>query len=418
MSEEKIKVGVFGGRRGEALANGALANDFELVAVCDADEVRLQSFSRKFPGRKVALYSDYRKFLEHDFDAVMIANYAPEHVWAVKLALAADKHVLSECLAAFTMAEAVELVETVEASGKIYMFAENAAFFTQVIEMRRRFLSGEFGDFRYGECEYMHPINYPEMAALYNGENHWRCWLPGTYYCTHSMGPLMYITETRPVTVNGFVLPYDDNDPLQTRSLRRGDAGGILICRMDNGAMAKVVPWTSLRENGYRCRVCGNRGTMEFTQAHPELRVFFEPFDQPEGTVLDTRYTPVLPKKYAAAAGQGHGGADFFTSYYFAKAIRSGEPPWLNVYRALDMSVIGILGYRSALQGGCEIRVPDFRDKSVREFYRYDNWTPDPAKRTSSMPYPSIRGDIKVRPEAKEIFAKERAEFIKSLEKN
>ena len=36
--------------------------------------------------------------------------------------------------------------------------------------------------------------------------------MPATYYCTHALAPLMYITDTRPVKVNGFAVPYDGAD--------------------------------------------------------------------------------------------------------------------------------------------------------------------------------------------------------------
>ena len=34
-----------------------------------------------------------------------------------------------------------------------------------------------------------------------------RAGTPATYYCTHALAPLMFITDTRPVKVNGFVVP-------------------------------------------------------------------------------------------------------------------------------------------------------------------------------------------------------------------
>ena len=46
----------------------------------------------------------------------------------------------------------------------------------------------------------------------------------------------MYITHTRPVKVNGFVIPYDLADPTQTLQMNRGDTAAVIICRMDNDA--------------------------------------------------------------------------------------------------------------------------------------------------------------------------------------
>ena len=47
-------------------------------------------------------------------DAVVLANYATEHATYAIRCLNAGKHVLSEVLPSETMAQAVELIETVE----------------------------------------------------------------------------------------------------------------------------------------------------------------------------------------------------------------------------------------------------------------------------------------------------------------
>ena len=80
-----------------------------------------------------------------------------------------------------------------------------------------------------------------------------------------------------------------------------------------------------------------------------------------------------------------HGGGDFFTSYHFAQAIRTGEPPFLDVYRAVSMSIVGVLAWRSALNDSEPLEVPDFRDEAARLRYEDDHWSPDPT-RAGSLP--------------------------------
>ena len=63
----------------------------------------------------------------------------------------------------------------------------------------------------------------------------------------------------------------------------------------------------------------------------------------------ETVYTPQFPAEYSEAGRTGHGGGDFFTSHHFAEAIRSGQQPFLDVYRGVSMSIVGILAWRSAL---------------------------------------------------------------------
>ena len=409
-----LRFGVLGARRGGALAHGAQANGVAVTAVCDTFEDLARLTARQIGG-DCQVFTDFTRMLETDIDAVVVANYATEHLWAVKQALAAGKHVMSECMACFTLAEAVELVEAVEASGRIYMLAENYPFFAQNLEMKRLFETGAYGKFVYGECEYIHPISAREMAKLTDGPDHWRNWFSPLYYCTHSMGAVMNITGTRPVSVNGFVFPYDFDDPEMTRSLRRGDQGGVLMCRMDNEAVCKIIPWSGLRDHGQRCRICGNRGTLEWNQGDPRLRIHTEPFDKPDATVHNQWTQPEFPPEHREAMRHGHGGADYFTSYYFTEAIRTGRQPFLDVYRAVDMTLIGIQGYRSALNNGNTFEIPDFHDPAKRDAYRHDDWNHDPKRRKSGMPFGSVRGPIEPTTEAHDLFRAERERHCQGI---
>lgn len=413
--EKKIKLGVFGARRGSHL--GGIANQvgFEMVALCDTFEPLLMSAKKRMNNDKITYYTDFDKMLEHDIDAVIIANYATEHVWAVIKALNAGKHVMSECMAMFTMAEAVQLVEAVEASNKVYMFAENYPFSAPNQEMARLYRDGAIGDFKYGEGEYIHPINPEEMAGLMSGPDHWRSWLPITYYCTHSMGPVMLITGTRPTQVTGFVIPYDDKDAMNFGRAKFNDVSSVLMCRMDNEALVKIIPWSELRDHGNRVRICGNKGTMEASQQDGRLRVHHEPFDFDPPRTNTMHYMPNFPDFARQAFRYGHGGGDFFTNYYFHKAIVENSKPIIDVYMAIDMTAIGILGYRSALAGGIPMEIPDFRDKAVREKYRNDDWNPNPALSREGMPLPSVRGKIELKKESLDKFYELRKKFVDGL---
>ena len=137
---EKIRGGVSGGGRGQSFARGATkAVGMELVALCDVWEERLQQVGQQYG---VATYTDYDEFLEHDMDAVVLANYFHEHApFAIK-ALEAGKHVMSETASNTTLAEGVALCRKVEETGKIYMLAENYPYTAFNQEMRRLYRTG------------------------------------------------------------------------------------------------------------------------------------------------------------------------------------------------------------------------------------------------------------------------------------
>ena len=113
--KDKLKVGVIGiGRGGSMIRYCATAADHaELVAICDKWEPGLERMKSQY-GDKITFYTDYDEFLKHDMDVVVLANYATEHApFAIK-AMKAGKHVISEVMPVQCMAEAVELLETVE----------------------------------------------------------------------------------------------------------------------------------------------------------------------------------------------------------------------------------------------------------------------------------------------------------------
>ena len=356
----RIKIGVLGAGRGRSFMNVADAVGFELVAICDNWPEKLAAAGTDL-GCSVTSYAGYDAFLRHPgLEAVILCNFFHEHAPFAIRALEAGMHVMSECAACGTLAEGVALTRAVERSGKIYMFAENYPYMAYNQEMKRLYEEGAVGSFRYGEGEYVHPDPAVVKLARSVGTNHWRNWMPATYYCTHALAPVMFITDTRPVKVNGFVVPSDPDDRSHTLSGDRRDVAGPIICRMDNGAVVKLLQG-ALRGHGNYTRIHGNQGLMESLRSNPSnrLRVLRElwedevdpeqPASKAQPASGETVYTPQFPAEYSEAGRTGHGGGDFFTSHHFAEAIRSGQQPFLDVYRGVSMSIVGILAWRSAL---------------------------------------------------------------------
>ena len=402
--QQPIRVGVVGVGRGRSFIRAAAATGMELVALCDTWEERLVAEGKSLG---VATYVDYDQFLTHDMDAVVLANYFHQHApFAVK-ALKAEKHVLSETAACHTLGEGVALARAVEKSGKIYMFAENYPYMVFNQEMQRLYQQGRVGEFKYGEGEYVHPDPPEVKLARSCGRDHWRNWIPATYYCTHSIAPVMFITDTRPVKVNGFAVPYDFADPSKTLHMNRADTAAVIICRMDNDAVMKSLHG-ALRGHGTYVRIHGNKGVLENARHgdKQQLRVWREPWEKRRGEPTETIYKPDFPAHHAQATRAGHGGGDFFISYHFARAVRTGEQPYLDVYRGIDMSIAGIQAWRSVLSDSAPMEVPDFRIESVRRKYAKDDWSPDPERRGKGQPPSSLLGELEPSAGAKKLAKK------------
>ena len=367
-SDYPIRVGVIGIGRGASLAASANLAGMQLVALCDKWDEKLQEIGSQYAD--VTLYNDYDRFLEHDMDAVVLANYFNEHApFAIK-ALRAGKHVMSETSCNFTLAEGVELCRTVEDTGLIYMLAENYPYTIFNQEMRRIYKTGELGDVRYAEGEYNHPVSPDLIADLVPTPDHWRTWVPGTFYSTHALAPLMYITERMPTKVNALAF---------TGSVETTESTGfVILCRMDNGAVFRLFGIIIAGHSNWY-RIHGSHGAMEITRGPgyfgpQQVRVWHEPWDRPDGVSPDRVYTPDWPDHAELAAKTGHGGGDFWTDFHFAEAIRKGKQPFLDVYRGVTMSSVGILAERSVREDGAPMDVPDFRSESERKKYENDNW--------------------------------------------
>ena len=352
------------------------ADNAELVAVCDKWETGLEQLKSEYRDRSISYYTDYDEFLKHDMDCVMLANYATEHApFAVK-ALTSGKNVISEVLPVNNMAEAVELIETVEQTGKIYCYAENYCFMGAPREMKKIYESGRLGNFEYGEGEYLHNCEPIWEDITYGQRNHWRNGMSAFFYCTHSVGPLLHITGLRPKTVTGFEGIYNE------RMARMGARAGFMaveMVRLENGALIKSAHGVGPSRNSVWYSVYGSKGRVESAREDAmsgDNNHVYENLDDTGSAPASYEHTDELSEK---GGKSGHGGSDIKCLYYAVERILgNAESETVDVYEAVDMWMVGHFGYLSALAGGVPMEIPDLRVPGNREKYRHDTGCTDP----------------------------------------
>ena len=415
---KKVRIGVVGVGRGQSMINYCkLADNAELVAICDKWAEGLERAKRENADADITYYSDFEAFLEHDMDAVVLANYANEHAPFAIRAMKAGKHVFSEVLPCQTLREAVELIEAVEQTGRIYAYGENYCYMPAPYEMRRLYREGRIGEFEYGEGEYVHncePI-WPEIT--YGEPEHWRNNMYSTFYCTHSMGPLVHITGLRPMSVTGF------EGPLNAKNFRNGAKGasfGVEMVTLENGAVVKSIHGCFLHRNSIWYTAYGTKGRMETAREDAKLkdvRHLYVNADEKEG---DYTKHPIESYKPARgfdeqATGFGHGGSDFYSMWHFAEKVKGNpEADIIDVYEAMDMFLPGLFAYRSILAGGVPVEIPNLRDKAVREQYRNDTACTDP-KVAGDQLLPTAKGGTpKI---GDEVYARVRQKWIEKQKK-
>jgi len=371
----KIKIGVFGAGRGKTMIEQVLTRAdgmAELVAICDKYRPALAAAGKLAieKGLHVELYEDFDTFLQHDMDAVILANYANQHAPYAIQVMKSGRHVMSECLTCATMKEAVELIETVEETGKIYTYAENYCYFNTTFEMMMRYRKGDIGELMQAECEYLHDCSSIWPKITYGDRNHWRNNMSSVFYCTHSIGPILFSTGLRPVRVNGF----------ETRNMdfmrKLGDtagSAGTLILTLENGAIVKSIDM-NLRRHGNNYILYGDRGVMETDRFNSQMLHIRQEGEQ-NCTGDWVSYEPKFTDE--RAIGACHGGSDFFTTNYFIDRLLGNEdvkPYTIDVYQAVDMCIPGILGFRSILNKNASIDIPNLRNKAERDAFRNDTF--------------------------------------------
>jgi hypothetical protein len=71
----------------------------------------------------------------------------------------------------------------------------------------------------------------------------------------------------------------------------------------------------------------------------------------------------------------GHGGGDYYVIKEFFRCIREKITPDMDVYFAATISAVGILGFRSILEGK-SFDIPDMKKEEERKVFENDRETP------------------------------------------
>ena len=378
---KKVRIGVLGAYRGTSMINYCKRADHaEVVAICDKSPEALDAQRADAEGLDIAFYEKFDDFIEHDMDAVVLANYANEHAPFAIRCLKKGLHVFSEVLPVQNMKEAVELVEAVEESGLVYAYGENYCYMPAPYEMKKLYEKGVIGEFEYGEGEYIHNCESIWHSITYGEEDHWRNNMYATFYCTHSLGPIIHITGLRPVSVVGF------EGTKNQRNLRVGSKSGqfgIEMVTLENGGIVKSIHG-GLYKNSIWYSVYGSKGRLECGREDAmdgHIGKLYINKDEYDGGYETGSLNAVFPQHApeGEVEGFGHGGSDFFSMYYFIKKILGDkDADTIDVYEALDMFLPGLFAYRSVMAGGIPMELPNLRDKAERDKWRHDTTCTDP----------------------------------------
>lgn len=387
----QIRCGVIGiGRRGTGLLRGVLQHpDVRVTALCDIKEAHLErgrdlvvaAGQTKPPGFGDKGPLDYRRMLErNDLDAVIVATPMQDHAVMSIDAMRAGKAVLSEVAAAVTMDECWGLVRAAEETGQLYMLAENACYFRNLLMVLNMVRKGLFGRLTYGECGYVHDCRFLHFEA--DGSLSWRGRLArdhvGNWYPTHAVGPVaqwMGINKTdRFVSLVAMASPpvgahrdavkrFGPDSPQAKIAFAKGDSvttliqtasGAVVDLRCDtlSSRPHRTTTYHTIQgETGSYRSLTGDVWIESRSKAYKweSLDQYAEEFDHPMWRQWEQQ-----------AKGSGHGGVDFFVMKEFLDAVRNSTPSPIDAYDAAAWSCIVPLSAASIRQGNARVEIPDF----------------------------------------------------------
>lgn len=333
---------------------------------------------------------------QSDVDAVFLLTQRHLHGPQVIQALKAGKHVYCAVPMATSLAEIEEIIDLVKQTRLTYMTGETSFYCPSAIYCRDRFEKGDFGDFVYGEAQYIHDMGHGFYGSFQNsGGKDWKrvAGIPPMYYATHSVSLILSVTgaSTTHVSCLGYKDHHEDeifrvgnniwDNPFsnETALMRTSDGGS---CRINE---LRRVGWTG--KNGVYMSMFGTLGSYE---EHANSQVWsgfhagtltditelleskpgiwhHELFALPENTRAEfsrgvlSKVHPAhrLPKEFEDQPN-GHWGAHQFLVDDFVKAAATGKLPPLHAWNAAKYCAPGIVAHESALKDGEMMKIHDF----------------------------------------------------------
>ena len=358
----KWKVGIVGLRRGGGFVRVFSHHpQIEIAAACDLNQERLADTASAFELPDDRCYTGYDAFLEAPTDIVVIATPIAFHAEQTIKAVESGKHVLCEQTAAYTVEDCERIVNAVKRTGMTYMMAENYCYFHYIGEWKKLIDQGKLGKIFYAEAEYVHEI-INLLADPETGEYHWRHDRPPIWYCAHCLGPLLMLANDRIVQAcgshAGFNKAPEQSDHIGFLDMEVG------LFRTQKGALFKILRSQVAHRYPHMVwySLYGTGGYVESDRHDPSgnglLYIDGEMSKKDGAKVMPcAQKDPNAPEE--ASAG-GHGTSEYYMIRDFLHAIENSTRPPIDVIRAMDFTVPGLIAHESAMTDGNWREVPLF----------------------------------------------------------
>lgn len=353
---KKVRIGLVGVGRGTAYGKVLMHHPkAEVTALCDISETKLKEQAEGFGLADHQLFTDYKTFLDSGmFDLVILGTPIPFHEQQVISALERDIHVLSEVTAADSVEACRNIYNAVKKSKAKYMLAENCNYMHFVTEWKKFIDAGKVGQIHYAEGMYVHEIR--RLVVDTDGNNLWRTKRAPLHYCSHSLGPILYWLDDYIVRGTG--------SGTSTNSLGDLGVGSIdMQCALFETAKGRTIKLLRSSVSPRKPAWCGYAvyGTKGYLQtecydSETAQRYFM---DEDEDMVKIATHSSDPNATEEMKLG-GHGSCEFYLIDHFLDAIIEDKKPALDIVKALDMTIPGLIAHDCAMEGGVWKNMPDF----------------------------------------------------------
>ncbi|MDD5603542.1 MAG: Gfo/Idh/MocA family oxidoreductase [Eubacteriales bacterium] len=369
----------------------------ESVAVTDLIKERRDEIAQKFEIKNV--YDSFEDMLKGDVNTIAIFVQRQLHGPLAIAALEAGKHVYSAVPMASTPEDIAKIVELVAKTRLTYSMGETGYYRPCSVFCRTKVLSGEMGDFVYGEAQYNHDMRHFYKSYQRSGGEEWKmvAGIPPMLYPTHSTSMILSSACSYALKVAAFGYEDHHEDEIFGKGRNYWDnphSNTSALLHLKNRGIARIsenrrIGWYS--PQSYVTCCCGTEGSYESSMAqHTYVRLKgmdAEPEDvsailntpameehknEPEflknlangkwaNTTAPIQNIARLPEEYKDQH-DGHGGTHKFMVDDFCKAAYTGKLSPTNAWVAARFNMPGLYAHKSAIRDGECLDIPDLGD--------------------------------------------------------
>lgn len=240
-----IKIGIIGAGKicqGPHMGAYDKIDNAKIGAICDIDEKKLESVSKRYPDAK--LYTDYKEMIaKEELDAVDICTPNNVHSKAAIYALNQGLNVICEKPDAINAEEAEKMKKAAEDSGKTLMVIRNNRYRPTTKFLKEYIAEGKMGEIYAGRCGWIRRRGIPGWGGWFTDKTQ-SGGGPLIDLGVHIIDLAMYLMgNPKPVTVSGSTyskFPHTSYSKTDVEDLAMG------FIRFDNGACLQIeFSWAS-----------------------------------------------------------------------------------------------------------------------------------------------------------------------------